>query len=551
MFRLRVLAPVAVLVISAVGGAVVAPDLLHAQGGRRGRAAAGAERITERQLRADLTFIASDALEGRKTPSAGLDVAAAFIASRLERIGLTPAGDNGTFLQTLALTRRQLDEDGTSLTIGDQRFAAGAGFLPRDAYGSADGGLVYVGNGTVIRSRGVDPYKDVDVRGRFVVSHLGLPVGFSRSDLTGPRGDDWEFTEDAARARGAVGVLYLPDYPTLDAWNATLETRRTRSTVTVDAFASADASVLPSATLSVRAISALFEGERVSSQEVFQRAVRREPAEPFVLSPGKRVHLVVAAKTARVTTSNVVGVFEGGDAQARHEYVALGAHYDHLGVASTPNAAGDAIYNGADDDGSGTVALLAMAEAFASTSPRQRRSLLFVWHTGEESGLWGSRYFTDHPTVPLDRIVAQLNVDVIGRGRDVGSPVPAGALPLTERDSVYVVGSRRISEAFGTLVAESAGPSGVRFDYALDAPDDPADIYRRSDHYLYAKHGIPVAFFFTGLHADYHGLDDEIDRIDFAKLRRVTGAIYGTARTVADTRERFTPARQRAAATLP
>ena len=127
------------------------------------------------------------------------------------------------------------------------------------------------------------------------------------------------------------------------------------------------------------------------------------------------------------------------------EYVALGAHYDHLGTARTPNAAGDTIYNGADDDGSGTVGLLAIAEAFATTRTRPKRSLLFVWHTGEEQGLWGSRYFTEHPTVPLDRVVAQLNIDMIGRGRAAGTPAPNGPLALTDSGTVYVVGSRRLS----------------------------------------------------------------------------------------------------------
>jgi hypothetical protein len=505
---------------------------------RRVRVPVGADTISDAQLRQDLTFIASDALEGRLTPSRGLDVAAAFLAARLQRLGLRPAGDGGTFLQPIALTRRTLDLEKTTLAVGARTLEYGDDFLPGDVTGTAEGQVVYVGNGSVIRSRGVDPYKGLDVTGKIVVSHVGLPTGFSRGDLTGQRGEDWELTEDAAGRRGAVAVLYLPDFDALERWPATREARKKRSPLAVDAFRESHP-VLPSATLTARAVALLFAGEKLPPQEAFQRAVRREPAEAFALSPAKKVRLSVAAVDEHFSASNVVAVLEGSDPTLTHEYVALGAHYDHLGTAPKPNDEGDAIYNGADDDGSGTVGLLAIAEAFATARVRPKRSLLFVWHVGEEQGLWGSRYFTEHPTVPLDRVVAQLNIDMIGRGRAPGTPAPGGPLPLTDTDTVYVVGSRRLSTQLGALLDRANDDyHGLRFDYSLDKPGDPADIYRRSDHYEYAKHGIPVAFFFTGVHADYHRVDDEVDRIDFTKLRRVVQTIYATARLVADTKAR-------------
>lgn len=504
----------------------------------RARTPPGADAITETQLRSDLTFIASDALEGRRTPSRGLDLAAAFLAARLERLGVQPAGDRDSYLQSIALTRRRLDLEKTSLTIGSRALEYGDGFLPGEMPGVAEGPVVYVGNGTVIRSRGVDPYKDLDVAGRIVVSNVGLPAGFSQADLQGPSGEDWEPTEDAARKRGAVAVLFLPDYAALERWPVTREARRTRTSLTVDAFHD-PAPALPTATLDAHGIDILFAGERVRPQEAFQRGIRREPADPFALRSSKVVRLSVATSDEHLTTSNVVGVIEGSDPALRQEYVALGAHYDHLGIAPKANEAGDTIYNGADDDGSGTVGLLAIAEAFVTARVRPKRSVLLVWHTGEEQGLWGARYFTEHPTVPLDRIVTHLNIDMIGRGRAPGSPAPTGALPLTDTDTVYVVGSRRLSTQLGTLLEQAnASYHGLRLDYSLDAPNDPADIYRRSDHYHYARRGIPVAFFFTGVHEDYHGLEDEVDRIDFVKLRRVVQTIYAAARLVADTKSR-------------
>ena len=366
------------------------------------------------------------------------------------------------------------------------------------------------------------------------MSHSGLPTGVSQDDLKGPRGKDWERTQDAARDRGAAAVLFLPDFGALARWSANRDVRRSRASLTVDAFDSDTAPALPSATLSPLAVSLLFSGQAIGPQEIFERAVRREPAPPFALSESAAVALTVAADDERSTTRNIVAVLEGRDPRLKDEYVALGAHYDHLGVAGTPNAQGDTIFNGADDDGSGTVGILAVAEAMVRHPVRPRRSLIFVWHTGEEQGLWGARYFTEHPTVPIDRIVAQLNVDMIGRGREPGE-ARGGPLALTDRDSIYVVGSRRLSPAFGALVERTNRRYlGLRYDYSLDDPSDPAQIYQRSDHYQYARQGIPIAFFFTGIHEDYHGLDDEIDRIDFTKMRRIVQTIYATARAVAD-----------------
>ena len=312
------------------------PALLHAEEAPRAeKPAAGIEPITEAQLRNYLAFIAADALEGRKAPSRGLDAAAAFLASHMARLGLRPAGDNGTYLQSIALTQRRVDVDKTSLAVGKRTLVYGDDFLPGQVPGTVEGPVVYVGNGTVIRSRGVDPYKDLDVTGKIVVSNTGLPAGLTPADLKGPSGDDWESTEQAARRRGAVAVLFLPDYGALERWPVTRESLRTRTALSVDAFAqSGDARTLPTATLSARGVGALFAGRQVSAQETFQRAVRREPAAPFAFPAEIVVRLAVATTDDHPTTNNVVAVLEGSDPVLKHEYVAVGAHYDHLGTAT-------------------------------------------------------------------------------------------------------------------------------------------------------------------------------------------------------------------------
>jgi Zn-dependent M28 family amino/carboxypeptidase len=189
----------------------------------------------------------------------------------------------------------------------------------------------------------------------------------------------------------------------------------------------------------------------------------------------------------------------------------------------------DSIVNGADDDGSGSMGLLEIAEAESKRSTRPKRSLLFVWHTGEESGLQGSRWFTDNPTVPRDSIVAQINIDMIARG---------GPQDEATRDPAYiqVIGSRRLSTELGDLAeaVNREGKFGFTFDYSYDADGHPDNFYCRSDHYMYARYGIPIAFFSTGGHRDYHQVTDEIEYLDFDKYARVTRFVGAVAERVAN-----------------
>ena len=223
-------------------------------------------------------------------------------------------------------------------------------------------------------------------------------------------------------------------------------------------------------------------------------------------------------------TQNVVAVFEGSDPVLKNEYVALGAHYDHVGIGIPVN--GDGIYNGADDDASGTTAMLAMAEALAKTNTRPKRSVLFVWHAGEEKGLWGSRYFTTYPTIPLDKIVTQLNMDMIGRSKKEGDTDPRNR-ELSGPNEIYVIGSKMMSTELGDL-ADRVNKQylNMTFDYRYDDPNDPNRFFFRSDHIHYARKGIPIVFFFDGEHEDYHRLGDSADKIDYQKMQKVARTVY-------------------------
>ncbi len=236
----------------------------------------------------------------------------------------------------------------------------------------------------------------------------------------------------------------------------------------------------------------------------------------------QRFHLPPTVPRAeRDSTQNVVGIVRGSDPRLADEYVAIGAHYDHVGIGAPVD--GDSIYNGADDDASGTVSVLEVAEALTQ-GPRPRRSVLLVFHGGEEAGLLGSQHFTDRPPVPIEEVVAQLNVDMVGRN----SP-----------DSLSIIGAGRISSELDRIIRREAAAGGLSLDYTLDAPDHPEQLYYRSDHYNYARLGIPVAFLFAGLHPDYHLPSDEIERIDMAKVERAAELLYRVLWAVAERPERL------------
>ncbi|MBO0800868.1 MAG: M28 family peptidase, partial [Blastocatellia bacterium] len=234
-------------------------------------------------------------------------------------------------------------------------------------------------------------------------------------------------------------------------------------------------------------------------------------------------------KVETIVTQNVVAIFEGSDPVLKDEYVAIGAHYDHVGDNPQDGCrpvGDDNICNGADDDGSGTTGVLAIAEALAH-GPRPKRSILLAWHAGEEKGLWGSEFITSNPPVPINQIITQLNIDMIGRSKKSNdNPRNAG---LTGPNEIYVIGSKIMSTDLGEL-SEAVNKSflNLKFNYKYDAPNDPERLFYRSDHFNYARRGIPIIFYFDGIHEDYHMPSDTADKIDYEKMAKVARTIFAT-----------------------
>jgi len=238
--------------------------------------------------------------------------------------------------------------------------------------------------------------------------------------------------------------------------------------------------------------------------------------------------MTVATQFTKSTTQNVAGVLEGTDPVLKHEYVVFSAHYDHLKTGP-----GGEIYPGADDDGSGTTSVLTIAHAMSLERPK--RSVLVMFHAGEELGLLGSEYNTDYaPVVPLKQMVADLNIDMIGRSKAPGDNAIDNE-HLTDANTVYLVGSNRISPELHQLSEETnAQFQKMKLDYYYNDPNNPELIYFRSDHWNYAKHGIPIIFYFDGTSVDYHRPTDTIEKIDFTKMTKVARLVFETGWRIAN-----------------
>ncbi|MEJ7622717.1 MAG: M28 family peptidase [Pyrinomonadaceae bacterium] len=502
-----------------------------------------AEAITAEQLSHYLYFVASDAMGGRDTPSYGLDITAEFLKMNLSRWGFKPAGDDGTFFQRIALRRDAVDPMTTAVTIGGQKYAYGDEIIRVTGNSSAplNAKLVYAGDGWMIKSKGLDPYKGLDVKGKIIVitsenagprGLVGLPQGIKESDLTGARGKDWADATLYARENGAVGVMILASKFMAENWGA-VTANFGRSRLVVDRLATAAMPTSSGATqptiflASAKVSNALFAGETANPMS--------GAAPSFEIS--KDFNFSLATKAEMQWTQNVVAVWEGSDSALKGEMVAVGAHYDHDGIK--PNAPGeDKIWNGADDDGSGTVAVLAIAEALAKAKSRPKRSVLLVWHAGEEKGLWGSEYFNKFPTVDIKNVVAQLNIDMIGRSKKAGDTNPKNK-DLTGENAIYVIGSEMMSSTLGAITkATNDSFLKLAYDYKYDDPKDTNRFFFRSDHYHYAVNGIPISFWFDGVHEDYHQATDTADKIDYKKMEKVTRTIFLTMLELADLKER-------------
>jgi Peptidase family M28 len=514
--------------------------------------------ISIEDLQSRVYRFSADSMQGRLMGTPGNVKGAEYIAGEVKRLGLEPAGENGTYFQTLPWMDRALDA-GATITAGGKTFRAWTDFVPRDqgmGERSIDGvPVVYAGDFADAAGR----LTSEAATGKFVI------VTFS-GNVPGnpPRTPNRGAVNQAYPGAAGIAIVSREEIPA-----ATLAGYQQPSAVLV----SGDATPAPVYIYITRPMAESILGRSLDGATSGTAGVPVRGTVKWSNTP--------STSPAR----NVVAVLRGSDPALRNSYVAIGAHNDHIGnspvvandsmyvvnhlfrlqgaddndpeltseqqaqvnaalvtlrrATNGASARTDTIFNGADDDASGSMGVLEIAEYLVSRPVRPKRSIIFVWHVGEELGLFGSQYFTDHPTVPRDSIVAQLNVDMIGRGTadDITGVTLEGQRIHGGPDYLQVIGSRRLSTELGDWAeAENReGGHGLAFDYALDANGHPQNIYCRSDHYMYARYGIPIAFFTTGGHADYHQVTDEAQYIDYPHYARVTRFIAALGVRVANT----------------
>jgi len=551
-----------------------AEQITEAQRGRRAT-------IAESDLRQWLTYLAADALEGRQIFTEGYGLAAQYVAERLREAGVKPGGDNGTYFQSVKQHAYRITNNSTLTIEGPGKpavtFRHGQGVTFATNVGGRQtltfDGVEFLGYGLSVTEPTHDDYAGRDVKGKLAV---WMGTGPSTVPAAGRGGaaarNRFAIEIKGARAAMSFAAAPAPPTPAQEALaQAQTALQQAALAVTQAQAASAqgpaglggraggrgaapavpadltsvqrvDNPVPPQFTADERVYEALLASAPTPFAQLRTAATAGDPLPTFTV-PGVKVTVNIDATYAIIETrltKNVVGIVEGRDPVLKSTYVMFGAHLDHIGYRTSAAALGgrgrgagaasagppDLIFNGADDDGSGSTGMLGIAKAFA-TGPKPRRSVLFVWHTGEEGGLQGSRFMADFPTVPLESIQAQFNIDMIGRNRD-DNP--------SEASTVYVIGADRISTDLHNMVVDAnlttAEPLALNFEY--NDPRDPNSFYTRSDHYSYASKGIPVAFFFTGTHPDYHGAGDEVDKIIFPKLQRIAQMVYEAGFSVAD-----------------
>jgi hypothetical protein len=490
--------------------------------------------ITPTELRMHLEFLASDELGGRYTLSPSFAIVARYLAAHLEAYGFRGAGDHGSFLQTFDVVSAKPSNGDTTLTltIGDKTVDYKVGdFYPSGAVSTANalGAIVFAGSGISAPSQKHDDYAGLDVKGKIVLVSTATPAGIDSSRLGAN-----EQGEGAARSHGAVALLQIPSQRMADLLKNSNFRQRAAGREIVRLAAEAEGRI-PVLTLGSDLSDKLLSLAGLNLKAVWEAASKKEALTAKAL-PGASARIAIHVEQTRSTTQNVAGILEGSDPQLKNEYVVFSAHYDHL-----QTGANGEIYHGADDDGSGTTAVLTIARAMSLNRPK--RSVLVIFHAGEELGLLGSEYNTDFaPVVPLDKMVVDLNIDMIGRSKPAGDDNPLDE-HLTDAHSVYLVGSNRISPELHQISEETNSQfQRLKLDYYYNDPANPERIYYRSDHWNYAKHGVPIIFYFDGTHVDYHKPTDTVDKIDFTKMTQIARLVFETGWRIANLDHRLSKA---------
>jgi hypothetical protein len=506
---------------------------------------AGAEKITAAALESHVSFLASPHMRGRMNGERELDIAAEYLASQAKLTGLKPANGKSYF-QPFIVISKKADPERSFFTLTSPE--GKAEIIKETSYhlipqGPADldldGELVFAGYG--IRSESYNDLEGLDLKGKVVIVMERAPLGENGKYLLNDplfynNMMSFQMKLGPLLSPGPKAVLFVPDpksgamsvsesIPALAGYLAsTLTLKGEKENV------NPLMNMMPKVLFVNRSVvDAILEGTGKNLEDL-QRQIDSSLKPASFLIEGKRLAYTEKVIIEEKTLNNVAAFLEGSHPEFKNEVIVYSAHYDHIGTT------GDKVNPGADDDASGCAALLEMADAFSQLKKKPLRSILFLWVAGEEVGLFGSQSYTDNPLFPLDKTVANLNMDMIGRTKQEADST--SETPMTGPNHVFVITGGQSSDL--TAIAEEADrKSSLDFDYSLSGRDHPLQLFSRSDHFNFVKKDIPVLFFSTGIHSDYHNSGDVIEKIDFPKMELVTRTMYSIGLELANRKTRI------------
>lgn len=483
-----------------------------------------ANTISSADLRKHLEVLASDEYEGRETGKEGQKKAAAYIANHFKNLGLPPVV-NDSYFQNIPLTENVWAD--RLLIVNQKEFKFLEDYY---AFPNINNTKVYT-NEVVFAGYGIkdslyNDYAGIDVRKKVLVISGGEPVnkkgisGISKKAEASAWADDYARKIDSARAQRPALILFIDKNisKTLSRYKHYLEAPKL--SLKSDKEAAVE---IPVVFISTAIADSLLSPNKLTTEKILTKL--NNGGKPKPVSLNSTVGVKISRLQTNVNAENVLGYLKGTD--LADELVVISAHYDHIGVIDKE------VYNGADDDGSGTVSVMELAEAFtnaAKAGKGPRRSMLFLAVSGEEKGLLGSEYYSEHPVFPLEKTIVDLNIDMVGR------------VDEAHKDSiryVYVIGSDKLSTTLHQINEDAnAKHTKLKLDYTYNDPKDPNRFYYRSDHYNFAKHNIPIIFYFNGTHEDYHQKTDEISKINFDLMTERAKLVFYTAWDLANRNER-------------
>jgi Peptidase family M28 len=506
-----------------------------------------ADVITSEDLESYVSFLASPYLKGRADGEPGLELADQYIVSQAKLLGLKPA--NGTsYLQPYTIINNSIDLEKTKIQIVSdindtvtirkpvyQLIPTG----PSDF--SLEGDVIFAGYGLKQDKYGYNDFEEIKPEGKILLVMNRAPLAEDGSNTFQFEGTDWNsFMSIQAKLTylmfsRAKAVLFVMDpksgFESLEERNPGISGELNSSkTLKGEKPRTFEMPGMPRILFVHRSVAdELLKGSGHTLSELQKSIDSSLKPQSFEIK-GKNLLFSEASRSEDITLNNIAACIEGSDPFLKNEYVIFSAHADHIGES------GGAVNPGADDDASGCAAVLEIARAFQSLDRKPLRSILFLWVSGEEIGLFGSKSYVDNPLVPLESTLVDLNIDMIGRTKGIADTTKD--TPMTGPLGVFVITGNQSTE-LGKIARDVDNSTNLDFDYSLSGRNHPLQLFARSDHYNFVKHDIPVLFFTTGLHTDYHTPGDVVEKIDFKKMDLIVETIFKIGLTVADNKTRL------------